>query len=1009
MPAIWIDVDTAITVPVNIMPLIDDTDFKSRETGIVYNQAGMDLVWNFQTTGGVTTQTAVTPTTGGGDHDWAHSGDGMYKIGIPDSASSADINNDAEGFGWFSGICDGVLAWRGPVIGFRAAALNNALIDGGDNLDINVVQWLGTTVNEDTAGYPKVTIKDGTGAGEIALTSGKVDGVSVLTGHTPQTGDGYAVVNHADHGNAKLVRATTPANTLDIAATGEAGIDFDNAKGTHPTVPTVTDVTNDVGITQAGADKAWSTAARALTDKAGFSLSAAGILAIWHQLTAAIVTASTIGKLIKDFLDAAISSRASSSELTTHDNKLAPVALDGGGATIGGMLTKLADDNGGADFDATDDSLERIRNTAPLGTAMRGTDSAALASSLATHDGKLDTAQADLDILTGADGAKLATSQPNYVPAKAGDDMNLADDAIKAAKYDESTAFPVKSADIGITQIARVGADGDTLETLSDQLDEIQGAEITDILNIIPLVPISVDLANTATIRLALRLINSLDGLPSTAEITPGTISIERKVIGGTSWSAIVTDAVCLEINGQVYYDEVFDSVSGYAEGDSIRITFKNQKITVDAADYEVFGGTGAMFHTEIRQTMRGTDGALLAANVNVSAGIIESNLKQISDDAQSATDLKDFADDGYDPGTNKVQGVVLVDTTTTNSDMRGTDGANTTKTGYSLSAAGIQAIWDALTSALTTVGSIGKLLVDNINATISSRSSHAASAVWSVGTRTLTSFGTLVQDIWDKATSALTTAGSIGKLLVDNINAAISSRSSHDAASIWAVGTRALTDKANFSLSTAGIKAIWDQLTSALTTAGSIGKLLVDNINAAISSRSSHSAADVWTSATRTLTSFGSLVADIWDALTSGLTTAGSVGKLLVDNINATISSRSSHAAADIWSVGTRTLTSFGTLIADIWAYATRTLSAGVTLTNAGIDAILGRPISNLDATGVFKSLYGAICKLTNRFDTTTEAGKATIYKTDDVDILAKQTITSDPDADPITGVDTD
>jgi len=47
----------------------------------------------------------------------------------------------------------------------------------------------------------------------------------------------------------------------------------------------------------------------------------------------------------------------------------------------------------------------------------------------------------------------------------------LADDAITAAKFDESTAFPVKSADTGATQIARVGADSDTLETLSDQLD----------------------------------------------------------------------------------------------------------------------------------------------------------------------------------------------------------------------------------------------------------------------------------------------------------------------------------------------------------------------------------------------------------------------------------------------------------------------------------------------------------------------------------------------------------
>lgn len=48
-------------------------------------------------------------------------------------------------------------------------------------------------------------------------------------------------------------------------------------------------------------------------------------------------------------------------------------------------------------------------------------------------------------------------------------------------------------------------------------------------------------------------------------------------------------------------------------------------------------------------------------------------------------------------------------------------------KTGFSLSAAGIQAIWDALTSALTTVGSVGKLLVDNINATISSRLASAS------------------------------------------------------------------------------------------------------------------------------------------------------------------------------------------------------------------------------------------------------------------------------------------
>lgn len=142
MPDMWIDVDTAVTVPVNIMPLTDDTDFKTRETAIVYNQAGMDLVWNFQTSAGVTTQTAVTPTTAG-DYDWTNSGDGMYKIEIP-ASGGASINNDTEGYGWFTGICTGVLAWRGPVIGFRATALNDALCDGGDNLDVNTIQVGGT-------------------------------------------------------------------------------------------------------------------------------------------------------------------------------------------------------------------------------------------------------------------------------------------------------------------------------------------------------------------------------------------------------------------------------------------------------------------------------------------------------------------------------------------------------------------------------------------------------------------------------------------------------------------------------------------------------------------------------------------------------------------------------------------------------------------------------------------------------------------------------------------------
>jgi len=240
MPDIYMDVDVALAeVPVNIMPLIDDTDFKTRETAVAYNAAGMDLVWNFTTSAGVTTQTPVTPTTGG-SYDWTHQGDGMYTIEIP-ASGGASINNDTEGVGFFTGIANGVLPWRGPTIGFRAAAINDALCDGGDFLDVNVEQWNATNVPaEHTAGYPIVTIKVGTGTGELSITSGRVliqSGyqrnaaitafsfqMTDSTNHNPQTGFMVAVQRKIDGGSfgaggiTNITDAGLGVYTMDISA-----------------------------------------------------------------------------------------------------------------------------------------------------------------------------------------------------------------------------------------------------------------------------------------------------------------------------------------------------------------------------------------------------------------------------------------------------------------------------------------------------------------------------------------------------------------------------------------------------------------------------------------------------------------------------------------------------------------------------------------------------------------------------------------------------------------------
>lgn len=66
----------------------------------------------------------------------------------------------------------------------------------------------------------------------------------------------------------------------------------------------------------------------------------------------------------------------------------------------------------------------------------------------------------------------------------------------------------------------------------------------------------------------------------------------------------------------------------------------------------------------------------------------LEVDAVQLSNSAQSLLDLKDFVDTGYSPISHNVAGVTLVGTTTTNSDMRGTDSAALAAT--ALSNAGI-------------------------------------------------------------------------------------------------------------------------------------------------------------------------------------------------------------------------------------------------------------------------------------------------------------------------------
>ncbi|MCX6765469.1 MAG: SH3 domain-containing protein [Candidatus Moranbacteria bacterium] len=309
--------------------------------------------------------------------------------------------------------------------------------------------------------------------------------------------------------------------------------------------------------------------------------------------------------------------------------------------------------------------------------------------------------------------------------------------------------------------------------------------------------------------------------------------------------------------------------------------------------------------------------------------------------------------------------------------------------------------VWNVLSSSLTTVGSIGKQLAENVDVAVSSRASQAsldalndisAADVWSYSNRTITD----PDNIWEYALTSIGETGSVGKLIKDNLDATISSRGTSDltAADVWLATERTLTSNANFNDPTTAQIAtavwgeanrtltsygnditaadVWSILSSSLTTVGSIGKQLAENVDVATSTRASQSsvdalndisASDVWTYATRTLTGEVALTSDsrkaIWDTACSILNTSGSVGKLVCDNLDAAVSSRSTLTAADVWSSATRTITNLenpalSAIANSVWSNATRELTAyGNDITAQDVWDVLTSSMTTIDSIG--------------------------------------------------------
>lgn len=731
------------------------------------------------------------------------------------------------------------------------------------DINVDVTGWNGTAVaTPDTAGYPKVTHKTGTGTGEVTLTSGRINadlthiataavstttaqlGVNVvqISGDSVAAdnleaaadGTGYnlgggsvvaasvtgnvggnvtgsvgsvatggitaasiaadaigaselaadaateiatavwalatrtvtAATNITSTGAAVpitaggLVSADVTAISTDTVAANNAESFFDGTgyAGTGNAIPTVGvtgsvsgnvlgDVEGSVAAVAAGGITASSIATGAIDADALATDAVTEIAAgIWDRLTSALTTVSSIGKLLVDNINTTISSRASQTSLDTLDDLVdtevadiqarLPAALVGGriDANVGAISSDAtAADNAEAFFDGT--GYAGTGNTIPtVTTATNVTTVNGLASGVITAaaiaadaigaselaaDAAVEIAAAVWDrVLTGAThniassaGRRLRTLDATSIwtgTAQAGAANSITLDAGASATseiYDGNLIVITAGTGAGQARViaeyngtTKVATVSQLWVTTPDATSEFQitadhAMDITD--------HGVAQAGGAATITLAATS-------SSTDDIYTGQTVLIRTSTGAGQ-ARLITDYVGATRVATVSPAWAVQptSASVYAVlpvGRTVVDSFTTGAITADAlatdAVTEIQSGLATAAALTTVDDFLDTEVAAILAAVDTEVAAIKAQ-----------TDLLTF----------------------TGSDVRATlDGETVTaatvsdKTGYSLSAGGVAAIWDALLSGITTVSSIGKLIKDYLDAAISTRATPA-------------------------------------------------------------------------------------------------------------------------------------------------------------------------------------------------------------------------------------------------------------------------------------------
>jgi hypothetical protein len=417
---------------------------------IVFNSSGLvgeyrragDSTWTAMT---LATATLGTFTSAGWVADGALTG--AYEIGLPDAAVAAGVRWAVVRYRGVANMLPVLIEIELDAVDYQDAvhfglsSLPNAAAAASGGLPT-----IGVTIPNATAGAAGGLFIAGTNAATSITTGltahiiGTVDTITTYTGNTPQTGDNFARIGALGAGLTALAPAatalsnvqwtnaravlldnldaavtsrlapTTAGRTLDVTATGEAGIDWANIGSptstvglTNTTVGILTTYTGNtpqtgdnfarIGATGSGltslapsatalSNVQWTNARAALIDHldadvstrlatSGYTVpptSAANATAVWTDLLAGsdFSTASSIGKLLKDDIDAAVSSRSTYAGADTSGTTTLLSRLSSGRATLLDNLDAAISTRStyaGADTSGTTTLLARLTAT----------------------------------------------------------------------------------------------------------------------------------------------------------------------------------------------------------------------------------------------------------------------------------------------------------------------------------------------------------------------------------------------------------------------------------------------------------------------------------------------------------------------------------------------------------------------------------------------------------------------------------------------------------------------